>query len=305
LQLIFYFVTENRRNFLLLHFIVFIWGWTAVLGKVITLPAIKLVWLRIPIALAGILAYLLITRRPVHTSLRNIGIYLATGLVVALHWVCFYAAVKESNISVTLACFSTASLFSAFLEPLFFRRKLSLYELIFGAMVIAALLFIFRVETQYTLGIILGVLAALTTSIFGVLNGLLVKKGHDGTLISLYEMVGGFIGMSAYVLIARPWDGGLLTMSAADLGYMLLLGLVCTSLPFLISLHILKTISPYTISLTLNLETLYGIIFAYFIFHENDQLTIYFYIGAALILSTVFLNGWLKMRQRKSAETDR
>lgn len=282
-----------------MHFIVFIWGWTAILGKAISLPSVKLVWLRIPIALSGILAYLLITRKPLLTSRKNTLLYLATGLVVAIHWMSFYASIKFSNVSVTLACFSTGSLFTAFIEPLFFKRKISAYELIFGGMVVAALCLIFGVETQYTLGIILGVVAALTSSIFGVLNGYMVKRGHNGTLISLYEMAGGFIGMSIFVLIARPWDGPLLMMSQQDFWLLLLLGIVCTSVPFLISLSILKTISPYTVSLTLNLETLYGIVFAYFIFHEDKQLTGYFYIGAAIILSTVFLNGWMKMRQKE------
>lgn len=259
----------------------------------------KLVWLRIPIALSGILAYLLITRKPLLTSRKNTLLYLATGLVVAIHWMSFYASIKFSNVSVTLACFSTGSLFTAFIEPLFFKRKISAYELIFGGMVVAALCLIFGVETQYTLGIVLGVVAALTSSIFGVLNGYMVKRGHNGTLISLYEMAGGFIGMSIFVLIARPWDGPLLMMSQQDFWLLLLLGIVCTSVPFLISLSILKTISPYTVSLTLNLETLYGIVFAYFIFHEDKQLTGYFYIGAAIILSTVFLNGWMKMRQKE------
>lgn len=290
---------DNRRNYLLLHFIVFIWGWTAILGKAISLPSVKLVWLRIPIALSGILAYLLITRKPLLTSRKNTLLYLATGLIVAVHWMSFYASIKFSNVSVTLACFSTGSLFTAFIEPLFFKRKISAYELIFGGMVVAALCLIFGVETQYTLGIVLGVVAALTSSIFGVLNGYMVKRGHNGTLISLYEMAGGFIGMSVFVLLVRPWDGPLLMMSQQDFLLLLLLGIVCTSVPFLISLSILKTISPYTVSLTLNLETLYGIVFAYFIFHEDKQLTGYFYIGAAIILSTVFLNGWMKMRQKE------
>lgn len=296
-------MSDNRRNFLLLHLIVFIWGWTAILGKLITLPAVKLVWLRIPIALGGILAYLLITRKPLGTSSRNVLKYFAVGLIVALHWICFYGAIKASNVSVTLACFSTGSLFTAFVEPLFMKRKIRPYEIVFGVMVVLALCIIFRVETQYSLGIILGVLAALTSSVFGVLNGYMVQRGHNGTLISLYEMAGGFIGMTACVLLARifgweafSWDGPLLAMSQPDLWYMLLLGIAATSVPFLISLYILKTISPYTISLTLNLETVYGIIFAFFIFHEEKQLTGYFYVGAAIILSTVFLNAWLKRR---------
>jgi drug/metabolite transporter (DMT)-like permease len=297
---LFDFMKPNRRHYFLLHFIVFIWGWTAILGKLITLPAIKLVWLRIPIALIGIITYLLITRKSLFTSARNAGIYGLVGLIVAAHWICFYAAVKESNVSVTLACFSAGSLFTAFIEPLFMKRKIRPYELVFGAMVIGALCLIFGVETQYATGIILGILAALTSSIFGVLNGYLVQKGHQGNTISLYEMIGGFIGMTIYVLIAKPWSGDWIAMSNSDFWYLLLLGIVCTSLPFLIGMHILKTISPYTVSLTLNLETVYGVIFAYFIFREDKELTIYFYIGAAIILSTVFLNGWMKMRERKS-----
>lgn len=224
--------------------------------------------------------------------------YFGIGLIVALHWICFYGSVKVSNVSVALACFSIGSVFTAFIEPLFLSRKIRMYELIFGAMVIAALLLILRVETKYTLGIELGILAALTSSIFGVLNGFLVLRGHDGMRISLYEMMGAFIGMTIFVSIFKPWEGPWIFMSGQDLFFLLVLGLAATSVPFLISLYILKTVSPYTVSLTLNLETLYGIIFAYFIFHEEKQLTGYFYLGAAIILSTVFLNGYIKMKKR-------
>ncbi len=287
----------NRKNYFLLHFIVFIWGWTAILGKTITLPADKLVWLRLPIAMTGIIVYLLLTKKPIHASPKNILKYLAVGLIVALHWICFYSAIKESNVSVTLACFSTGSLFTAFIEPLFLKRKIRLYEIVFGLMVIGALCIIFQVETQYKWGIFLGVMAALTSSVFGVLNGFMVQRGHNGTHISLYEMLGGFLGMTVFVLLAKPWEGPWIEMSRHDLFYLVVLGIAATAVPFLISLHILKTISPYTVSLTLNLETVYGIIFAYFIFHEDQQLTGYFYLGAAIILSTVFLNAYMKMRK--------
>ncbi len=290
-------MSENRRNYLLLHLIVFIWGWTAILGKTITLPAVKLVWLRLPIALIGIIIYLIIRRKPIGTAPKNAFKYLAIGLIVALHWICFYSAIKESNVSVTLACFSIGSLFTALIEPIFLKRKIRLYEIVFGLMVAAALTLIFQVETQYQWGIFLGVMAALTSSIFGVLNGFMVQRGHNGTHISLYEMLGGFLGMTVFVLIAKPWIGPYFEMSGHDLFYLIILGIAATAVPFLISLSILKTISPYTISLTLNLETLYGIVFAYFIFHEEKQLTGMFYIGAAIILSTVFLNGYMKSRK--------
>jgi drug/metabolite transporter (DMT)-like permease len=291
-------VSQSRLNYFLLHLIVFIWGWTAILGKQISLPAIQLVWLRTPIALAGILTFLLVTRKPLGVSFKNVLKYFGLGLIVALHWICFYSSVKESNVSVALACFSVGSVFTAFIEPLFLNRKIRVYELIFGAMVVASLLYIFRVETKYTWGIELGVLAALTSSVFSVLNGFLVQRGHDGMRISLYEMMGAFIGTTIFVLICKPWVGPWISMSGQDLFYLLVLGLAATSVPFLISLYILKTISPYTLSLTLNLETLYGIAFAYFIFHEEKQLTGHFYIGAAIILSTVFLNGYIKMRKK-------
>ena len=247
--------------------------------------------------MTGIIAYLLIRRKPLLASPKNILKYLAVGLIVALHWICFYSAIKESNVSITLACFSTGSLFTAFIEPLFLKRKIRLYEIVFGIMVIAALLIIFHVETKYAYGIFLAIMAALTSSIFGVLNGFMVQRGHNGTHISLYEMLGGFIGMSIFVLLAKPWDGPWIEMSGHDLFYLIVLGIAATAVPFLISMHILKTISPYTVSLTLNLETVYGIIFAYFIFHENKQLTGMFYLGAAIILSTVFFNAYMKMRK--------
>lgn len=289
--------TSKTGNFLLLHFIVFIWGWTAILGKAIDLPALQLVWLRMPIALSGIFLFMVIRRQKLSTNLGNLGIYFSIGLIVALHWITFYGSIKASNVSVTLACFSTGSLFSAFVEPFFFKRRVRLYEIVFGLMVVAALIMIFSVETKYTWGIILGILAAFTSSLMGVFNAMLVRNGHNGSVVSLYEMTGGFLGLSIYVLIANPWEGDYFNMTGSDLYYLLLLGLACTTVPFLISMHVLKTISPFTVSLTLNLETLYGIIFAYFIYHEEKELTDWFYYGSAIILSTIFLNAYIKYRE--------
>ena len=292
--------TDSKTgNYLLLHFIVFIWGWTAILGKAIDLPALQLVWLRMPIALGGIFLFMLVRRQKLYTDLKSLGIYFAIGLIVALHWITFYGSIKASNVSVTLACFSTGSLFSAFVEPFFFKRAIRKYEIVFGLMVVVALGMIFSVETQYAWGIVLGVLAAFTSSLMGVFNAMLVRNGHNGAVVSLYEMTGGFLGLSIYVLIAHPWEGGYFNMSSMDLVYLLILGLACTSVPFLISMHVLKTISPYTVSLTLNLETLYGIIFAFFIYHEDKDLTMWFYVGSAIILSTIFLNGYIKYREGK------
>lgn len=290
---------SKTGNYLLLHFIVFIWGWTAILGKAIDLPALQLVWLRMPIALSGIFLFMVIRRQKLNTTFKNLGIYFAIGLIVAIHWLTFYGSIKESNVSITLACFATGSLFSAFIEPFFFKRRIRLYEVVFGLMVAAAIAMIMSIETKYTLGIILGILAALTSSLMGVFNAMLVRNGHNGATVSMYEMTGGFLALTVYVLFTDPSLDPYFKMSGADWSYLLLLGLACTTVPFLISMHVLKTISPYTVSLTLNLETLYGIVFAYFIYHEEKQLTDWFYYGSAIILSTIFLNGYIKYRQGK------
>jgi drug/metabolite transporter (DMT)-like permease len=290
-------VNESKVNYLLLHFIVFIWGWTAVLGEIITLPTDQLVWIRIMIALAGILVYMLVTRQSLAVAPANALKYLGTGLIVGLHWICFYGSIKASNASVTLAVFASGSLFTAFIEPLFFKRSIRGYEIISGVLVIFAIGLIFGVETEYALGIVLGLLAALTSSLFAVINSTFIKAGHRSSVISVYEMLGGLAGLTVYVLLTHDNVAAMFSMSAHDFWYMLVLGLACTSLPFLISLRVLKSVSPYTVSLTLNLESVYGIILSWFILDHSKLLTVYFYIGTAIILSTLFLNAWLSRRQ--------
>lgn len=285
-----------KTDYLLLHFIVFIWGWTAILGELITLPTDQLVWIRIMIASCGIISWLLITRQSLFAAPRNILKYLGTGLIVGLHWVCFYGSIKVSNASVTLAVFASGSLFTAFIEPLFFKRSIRSYEIISGILVIIAIGLIFGVETEYAWGIVLGILAALTSSVFGVINSTFVRGGHQSAVVSVYEMLGGLAGLSIYMFFAHEDLGSMFVMSDKNWMYMLLLGIACTSLPFLISLRVLKSVSPYTVSLTLNLESVYGIILSWLILDHNKFLTVYFYIGTGIILSTLFLNAWLSRR---------
>lgn len=291
--------TGKVSNFLLLHFIVFIWGWTAVLGKTITLPAVRLVWIRVFIAIFGMLAWVLYTKAPLRISRKALLQFLGIGIIVGVHWICFYGAVKASNVSVTLACFSTGTLFTAFIEPLFFRRRVLWYEIFFGLIVIAALLMIFHVETRYKLGMLLGVGAALTSSLMAVLNGTMVKQGHDSGVMSLYEMIGCAMCLTVFLFAIEPVNAGVLQASAHDWFYIFVLAICCTTVPFIIGVHVLKEISPYTVSLTLNLETIYGILFAFFIFRDSETMSVTFYIGALIILSTIFANAALKSYLRK------
>jgi drug/metabolite transporter (DMT)-like permease len=291
-------VSSKTRDFFLLHFIVFAWGWTAVLGKIITLPALQMIWIRVIMALVGIVGYAFFKKKSFFISKENILKLLLIGLLVGLHWICFYCAVKVSNVSVTLACFSTGTLFTAFIEPLFYKRRILFYEILFGAIVIGALLLIFNLETKYFWGIVLGVGAAFTSSLMAVVNSIMSRKNIDAEIISSYEMVGALASISFFVLLLEPQTATLFNVSLHDWVYLLLFIVFCTIIPFIIGIVILKNVSPYTLSLTLNLETIYGILFAYFIFGDTEEMSLTFYIGAAVILAVVCADAYMKSRKQ-------
>jgi drug/metabolite transporter (DMT)-like permease len=247
------------------------------------------------IAFAGILIYVLIKGVPLFSlSQKTVLQLLAIGLLVGLHWICFYGAVKKSNVSVTLACFSTGTLFTSLLEPVFFKRKVLWYEIFFGLVVIGALLLIFNVETKYFWGILLGVGAALTSSMMAVVNSIMSRRNIDAGLISVYEMVGCWACISLFLFSLEPQTATVLGVSAHDWFYILIFGIGCTVIPFIIGVYILKKVSPYTMSLTLNLETIYGILFAFFIFSDTEHMSAGFYIGTGIILAVVFADSYIK-----------
>lgn len=287
-------MNQGTRNLFILHFIVFIWGWTAVLGKIITLPALQLIWLRVMIALTGIFVFVFYRKTSFALDRKTILQLLGIGLIVGLHWICFYGAVKASNVSVTLACFSTGTLFTSLLEPIFFRRRVLWYEIIFGLIVIGALLLIFNVETQYTLGILLGIGAALTSSVMAVVNSIMSRRQLDVGMISAYEMIGAGICISVFLFSLEPSTATFSGISGMDWFYLLLLALGCTTVPFVVGVYILKKVSPYTMSLTLNLETIYGILFAFLIFKDSEHMSFSFYTGTGIILAVVFADSYIK-----------
>ena len=297
-------MSEKTRSLLLLHLIVFLWGWTAVLGKIITLPALQMIWVRVIIAFAGILGYALYKRTPLFPSRKTILQLLAIGLLVGLHWICFYGAVKASNVSVTLACFATGTLFTSLIEPIFYKRKVLFYEILFGLIVIGALLMIFNVETKYFWGILLGIGAALTSSLMAVVNSIMSRRGLKAEMISVYEMIGCWVCISVFLFVMEPQTATFFGISSKDWTYMLLFAIFCTTIPFIIGVAILKSVSPYTMSLTLNLETIYGILFAFFIFTDTEHMSATFYIGAGIILSVVAADSYLKREKKKKGLPD-
>lgn len=284
----------------MLHFIVFIWGWTPILGRYISVSALQLVWFRIAFTVCIMGVYLLTLKGYKRPSLTDTLKLCGIGLIICVHWVCFYTAIKVSNVSVTMAAFSTGTLFTAITEPLFYRRKLIWYELLIGLIIIGAILLIFSVETRFALGIFLGVAAAFTAALFSVMNGLMVKR-LISPVISLYELGFALAGLSIFLGLTGRFDAGFFALPASDWYYLIILAGVCTAFPFIASVNLMKHISPYTINLTINMEGVYGIILAGILFNEHKDMTGMFYIGLTVILAAIFLNAWLK--QKFSAKT--
>lgn len=292
--------SNNTANLLLLHFIVLIFGFTGILGKIITIDSEPLVWWRMVIALAGIAIYMKWARVSAAATNRAKAGMILTGVITAAHWIAFFEAIKVSTVSVTLACLSTAAFFTALIEPFFFKRKISSSELIMGLVIVAGLLMIFSFETQYAWGIGLALVSALLAASFTVLNGIFIRT-EKPSRIAFYEMIGGVAAISLYLALRGKIDADFFTMGADDLFWLLILGIVCTAFAFVASVKVMETITPFTVSLSINMEPVYGIILAWLIFGESEYMSWGFYSGAFIILATVFVNAYLKRRKRKPA----
>jgi drug/metabolite transporter (DMT)-like permease len=286
------------KNLLLLHLVVLIFGFTAILGKLITIPSDQLVWYRMFFATCSLAVYLVLMKKSF--KMKRIGILktIGVGFIIAAHWVFFFEAIKQSNVSIALAATATGSLFTALLEPIFFKRKLHFYELLLGSIVILGLYFIFQFETDNSVGIWLGVLAAFLASLFTVMNGQLITQ-YDSTRISFYELGGGVIAITLYFLIFSPSSLPNFQLSTADWLWMLILAIVCTAFAFVASVKVMEELTPFTVSLSINLEPIYGILLALLIFGESEKMSPGFYIGTSLILCSLFLNVWIKRRLKK------
>lgn len=286
---------DNAKSYLHLHLIVFIWGFTAILGRLITLDALPLVWFRMLFAVGFIFVYIKCKRTPINIPKRILLKFLVAGLVIALHWFTFFRAIKVSNVSITLACLSTGAFFTSLIEPIFFGKKIIWYEIFFGLIVVFGLSIIFNVEGRYIEGIILALTSAFLSASFAVINSKFVKD-YDPTVISYYELGGGVLFFSIFLLCTNSFNAQFFQLTTSDFVYLLILSSVCTAYAFIASTAVMKFLSPYTVMLTINLEPIYGIILAVLIFEDKEQMSPQFYLGAVIILITVILNGIIKSR---------
>ncbi len=288
---------KNAQSYFKLHLIVFIWGFTAILGALISLEALPLVWYRMTFATVFILIFIAFKKLPLKLPRKTIIGLLFAGLIIAMHWLTFFKAIKESNISVTLACLATGAFFTSILEPIFYKRKVIFYEVLFGLIVIIGLYIIFQVEGNYVYGIVLALSSAFLSALFSVINGKFAVK-FDPTIISFYEILGGVLCLSIFMLFNQNFTISFFRISANDLIWLLILSSICTAYAFIASVAVMKYLSPYTVMLTINLEPIYGIILALIVFNDKEKMSVQFYIGALIILSTVILNGVLKNRKK-------
>ena len=294
---------DNLKSYLHLHVIVFIWGFTAILGKLISLEALDLVWYRMLFASVIMTFVVLLNKEKVKVPFHIFIGFLLCGIIIAAHWLTFYQAIKVSNVSITLACLSTGAFFASILEPIFYKRKVIWYELLFGVIVVIGLGIIFNVETKYTTGIYLAVSSAFLSALFSVINGKYAKE-YNPNIISLYELSSGVFFLSIYLFFAGSFTPAFFALSINDLIWLFLLSSICTAYAFSASVKVMKFLSPFTVMLTINLEPIYGIILALLIFDDTEEMTPLFYVGALLILITVIANGIVKSKKKKQLITN-
>lgn len=286
-----------NSNVLILHVTVLIWGFTGVLGELITVPAMPLVWYRVSIAALALLIYFTITGKSIRVSTRDVFKFLGVGLIVGLHWVTFFHAIKVSTVSVALVTLSSATLFAAVLEPLFNKRKMSIADIIVGLIIIIGLYLIFTFEFQYIEGIAYGLFCALCASIFSIFNAQLVKK-NSASVITFYEMIGAFVGVS-FALWVSGGFGVEMLLTTSDLVFLLILGIVCTAVAYVAAVAVMREVTAFGVALATNMEPIYGIIIAFLVFGNKETMSTGFYVGAVVVLGAVFLYPYLKRKWSK------
>lgn len=287
---------EYRKAYLLYHVCVFLWGFTAVFGKIIDLQETVLVWYRM-----GITSMILLCIPALWKTIRSLNkktfLQLAgIGVLVTCHWITFYGSIKASNISVALTCLATTSFFVSVFEPFMFNKKFIWHELILALLVIPAIYLIFHFSGEYTEGIILGLLSTVFATLFSLLNKKMISKTAPLN-ITFIEIATGFILLSVIMPFYISTQNDLqLVPSGVDVINLILFSALCTVVPFTLSLYSMRHISVFTASITLNLEPVYGIIMAIVFFNENEYLAPGFYVGSIMILMVVFINPFIQRR---------
>lgn len=287
-----------------IHFCVALWGFTAILGKLITLPALPLVWWRMLLVTGALLLIPKVWRGLIAMPARLLWAYAGIGVLVSLHWVTFYATIKLSNASVGATCIALGPVFLAFIEPWIARRKFDPRELMIGLAVVPGVAMVVGgVPHGMRIGIIVGALSALFVALFGSLNKRLVDHG-DPLTVTCIELGTGTLFLTAMApLFPHPGPAFMLP-SMHDAWMLIALAFGCTLLPFALALVALRYISAFGTQMITNLEPVYAIVLAVVLLHEQRELDGWFYAGVVVILAAVFIHPWLNRKQQSTQQPE-
>ena len=286
--------SDRSKSLIIYHFLVVIFGFTSVLGALISIKALPLVIYRMLIAWTGLAVYFLIFNLNyfrLHFSI--LGKVFLGGIIIGSHWVTFFYAIKVAGVSLALSMMATGALITALLDPIFSKRKLLTYEVLFGGLAALGIVIIYNAEFEHYIGISIALLSALLSSLFTMLNRHMVKTTRPITL-SFYEL---FVGSLFGILVAYFSD--MLTIEnfrliGLDWLWLMLLGLIGTSFAFNMSIKVMKHLSSFTIMMVINLEPIYGILLSLAIWNEKAFMSLNFYIGFIIVISAIMMNGIYK-----------
>jgi drug/metabolite transporter (DMT)-like permease len=305
------------KDYLKLHFIVLLWGFTAILGKLIQLPPVELVFWRTGLASVGLAALLLVRGTGWRVAPAEALKLLGVGAIVAAHWITFFLAARLSSVSVCLAGMATLALWTSLLEPLVLWRRVRLYEVGLGLLAMVGLYLISQAEFTQLTGLLVAVASAGLSALFSVLNSQLVKR-HAPTRLTFYEMSGACLSIALFMPVYGRYftqgQGLRLAWHGLDWLWLLLLAGVCTVFAFSVSVELMKRISAFVVNLTINLEPVYGIVLAQIMFlfsvpgFGHEKMSGGFYLGTVLILASVLvhpvLDQWNQRRLRKAMSNE-
>jgi len=297
-------LSVRSKSLIHLHFLIFIWGFTSILGALIQKSSFEIVLFRVVIA-SLIIGLYFIFFKPRYFLVKPKALlsFLLGGLLISVHWILFFYAIKISSVSITLSVLSSASLMTSFLEPIFYKRKIRGYEVFFGALVILGLGLIFRAERDSSLGIYIALLSTLLSVLFTLLNGKLIEN-NEAASISFYQLVMGSLALLLWLVFSMEIPENIFVWNGYDALWMFLLASICTAYAFIASVEIMKELTPYTIMISLNMEPIYAILFSIYIFGEKEIMSFNFYIGVIIILTSVIGNGIYKARKSKKTSSN-
>jgi drug/metabolite transporter (DMT)-like permease len=291
------------RDYALLHFLVLIWGFTAILGLLITIPTVEVVLIRTLLSFVGLGAVVYFTGKKVFVGNKEAFKIFLTGFLIAAHWIFFFTSARVSTASVCLAGLATTSFWTSLLEPMVMKRKFRWYEVFLGLVVLSGLYIVLRFEFDHALGLLLGVLAAITAALFTVINGRLIRN-HNHYTITFYEMGGAFFATCLFTPVYMAFfSGGTLNLmpNISDWAYLIILSWLCTVYAYSAAVELMKRLSAYSISITVNLEPVYGIVLAVLFFGQRETMNFEFYLGTMVILMSVLSYPLISKYYRKKA----